>query len=708
MRSIAKLLVFFITVITMSCFFTLHVEAESRDYMVEDNKQVPIPETYLFKTVINNVGNKMEPDYLSRPEDLFINEQGYIFVVDTGNNRVLKLTKDGKFLNCFTGQDKKPLSSPKGIYVDEKGNMYIADTGNQRIVHLDFNGKFVEEFVKPDSELLGSSFTFDVSKIYLSPTGYIYALKGQNIMTIDAYNRFRGYVGKTEVGFSMVDVLLRFFASAEQKKFIKKRVASAYTNIVMDDQGLIYATSRDNVEGEIKKLNTIGKNIYRTYPEKDQNPLKFLKLKFEKKKFFFGERNSYNGESIEPLFQDICVDKMGIVTVIDRQTNRLYQYDQDGNNLTVFGGSGDQKGRFMIPSSIAVDEDGNIYVLDKSAGNIQVFEPTAFIILVQKAVTEYAHGNYEAANHLWNQVLSIHKNYQLAHVGVGNTLYKQEKWKDAMDEYRLADNRLEYSKAFTEYRYMMFRKYFVLVAISVIIGAGLFILMIKIIKKTSEKALDGFIEQKSKKMEIGEGLKMSLGVVFHPVQTYSNIKYGREQLSLVPGVIILILVLLVRIFNIFTVHYPLAVINIRDSNIYLEAVKLMLPIITWVIASFAISAIFDGESKLREIFLSATYSMIPYILVTVPLTILSQVLGRSEANFYSLLVSGTWIWILILFFVNLKILNDYHFGKTLVTYLLTGATMGLTWFVVLLGYVLTGRVYTFIVGILREVRMTWF
>ena len=35
------------------------------------------------------------------------------------------------------------------------------------------------------------------------------------------------------------------------------------------------------------------------------------------------------------------------------------------------------------------------------------------------------------------QVLKIDENYQLAHKGIATTLYKQEKWKESMDEYRL-------------------------------------------------------------------------------------------------------------------------------------------------------------------------------------------------------------------------------------------------------------------------------
>jgi len=709
------LIVLILTVAISVISFAQETFAASRDYTINDGKRVPIPETYVLKKVINNIGSKgEEPVYLKEPEDLFINSQGYIFIADTGNNRIVKITSDGELVDIFKGSPGKLLKAPKGVYADDNGNMYIADTGNLRIVHLSSEGELVEEFIKPDSELLDETFTFDSTKLYLSPTGYIYVLKGQSILAMDAYNQFRGYIGQTQIGFSLIDSLLRIFASDQQKKMISKRTAEAYTNITMDEKGTIYATSLDRSEGEIKKLNSVGKNIYRKYGSNDSEP-KFLeklfgsfnRLNLREKSFTFGETRDDNGNPIKPVFKDIAVGENGIITVIEEQTGKLYQYDQEGNLLTVFGGKGDQKGRFVMPSSIVNDNEGRIYVLDRSTGNIQMFEPTEFIKAVHKAVEEYSKGKYNEAYDIWGQILLIDENYQMGHFGLANALYKQEKWKDAMNEYMMADDRTGYSKAYTEYRYDTFRQYFAIVvlALSAIITA--LVLFIKWIKGLSLHALEEFRNTHSKKVHVATGLKMAFGVIFHPVETFEEIKNGRGKLNLVPGVIILLSVLAARIFYLFVVHYPLADIDLKDSNIWLEAVKLLLPVITWVIASFAITAILDSESKISEIFLATTYCMVPYILVTFPLAVLSRILTRNEASFYGFILNCTWIWILLLFFISLRTLNDYSISRTAAAYAISGGTMVLIWFVSLLGYTLTGKLYQFISGIIYEIRMTW-
>lgn len=41
-----------------------------------------------------------------------------------------------------------------------------------------------------------------------------------------------------------------------------KRRAVSYINFDLDEKGLIYGTAADHADGEIKKLNAVGDNVY--------------------------------------------------------------------------------------------------------------------------------------------------------------------------------------------------------------------------------------------------------------------------------------------------------------------------------------------------------------------------------------------------------------------------------------------------------------
>ena len=84
-------------------------------------------------------------------------------------------------------------------------------------------------------------------------------------MAIDGNGEFRGLYGQTNIGYNLTEALLRIFASEEQQNFITKRLASSYINVTLGNDGMIYATSMERVEGEIKQLNSVGTNVFRKY-----------------------------------------------------------------------------------------------------------------------------------------------------------------------------------------------------------------------------------------------------------------------------------------------------------------------------------------------------------------------------------------------------------------------------------------------------------
>ncbi|HEY6802794.1 MAG TPA: hypothetical protein VI306_04365 [Pyrinomonadaceae bacterium] len=66
------------------------------------------------------------------PFGIAIAPDGSVYISDAGDsNRIRKLTPDGKLVT-FAGGDNS-LNSPSGLALDQGGNLYVADTGNNRI-----------------------------------------------------------------------------------------------------------------------------------------------------------------------------------------------------------------------------------------------------------------------------------------------------------------------------------------------------------------------------------------------------------------------------------------------------------------------------------------------------------------------------------------------------------------------------------------------
>lgn len=87
---------------------------------------------------------------LEDPSAVAVDRHGNLYIADTGNNRIRKVTPAYISTIAGTGRlgyggdggsaSRAPLRRPKGVAVDRAGNVYIADTGNHRIRRIDRDG----------------------------------------------------------------------------------------------------------------------------------------------------------------------------------------------------------------------------------------------------------------------------------------------------------------------------------------------------------------------------------------------------------------------------------------------------------------------------------------------------------------------------------------------------------------------------------------
>jgi hypothetical protein len=85
---------------------------------------------------------------LDHPQNVTVNAQGDVFIADTYNNRVVKVTPQGQVVTVagdgaagYSGDGKlgsfAELNDPTGLALDSQGNLYIADSANNVIRRVD-------------------------------------------------------------------------------------------------------------------------------------------------------------------------------------------------------------------------------------------------------------------------------------------------------------------------------------------------------------------------------------------------------------------------------------------------------------------------------------------------------------------------------------------------------------------------------------------
>jgi uncharacterized protein (TIGR03663 family) len=82
------------------------------------------------------------------PRDIVVDEQGRVYVSDTGNKRIRVYTSDGVFLRDIGsgGSGDGQLNEPAGIALHPDGRIFVGDTWNRRVSVFSQDGLFLNSF----------------------------------------------------------------------------------------------------------------------------------------------------------------------------------------------------------------------------------------------------------------------------------------------------------------------------------------------------------------------------------------------------------------------------------------------------------------------------------------------------------------------------------------------------------------------------------
>jgi len=145
---------------------------------------------------------------LHNPEGVAVDAFGNLFIADTSNSRVRKVSANGIIMtiagngNQFTSGDGGPatseyLSAPVGVTVDALGNLFITDIGNNRVRKVSVSGTITT--VAGSASTSQGGFSGDggpaTSALLSSPTGVAVDASGNVFIADSGNNRIREVSG---------------------------------------------------------------------------------------------------------------------------------------------------------------------------------------------------------------------------------------------------------------------------------------------------------------------------------------------------------------------------------------------------------------------------------------------------------------------------------------------------------------------------------
>lgn len=707
--------IIFIIILICIFSFVLNNEVKSVNYRNYNynfrEEAVSAPQAYVFAREISE--KSLNVENIRNPRDFIISSSDELYIVDTGNNRVLHFDKNEKHLgtiDTFLNEngENDSFNQPTGIDISEDGYLYIADRNNSRIVVLDKEYNFVQSIVSPDTSGGGFSenFSFRPIKVAVNRYGNIFVISDgvyDGIMSYNQDGKFQGFVGAPAVHVDSYDYIwLRYIATDQQRVRMKLNLPIEYSNLRADEKGFIFATvaGGGNSEAEIiRRLNLFGEDIL--FREGFHPPVGDLRFPIDD-----DSRN-------RAIFVDILTREHGTYSALDRTTGRIFTYDNRGNLLYVFGGQGQQKGVFQNPVALEMYSDGRLAVLDSRNGVISVFSPTEYKILIHQAIDAYNTGRFQRSTDLWKKVLDINANLDLAYTGLGRAFFRENQFREAMEMFRLGENRAQYSLAYNYYRREVLNNNFTLIFLMFLFMAVILLLLFKtasgrkILNAFKNKEIVNYPENiktfsREKIIILISRLKYSLYLIFHPADGFWNLRNQKRGSVLSASVMLFMIIF----SNIIRLQYTGFIFNTRDLsqiNVYREILSIIIPIILWSLILWSLTSLMEGKGTLGEIFTASIYSFSPIVLFFIPATILSNFLRLDEGSFYYLLLLVPLIWSGILLFLSVMITHEYTIAKTSFISALVIVGMGIALFLVLLFVDQTAQVFEFVRTIYTEI-----
>lgn len=622
--------------------------------------------------------------------DICIGDDGRIYLLDGGASRVVILNSDYSLYKSISsvnyhGNDLT-FKDAKGIFV-RNGYMYIADSENNRVLKVNSDEVCEQSFTLPDSSLIPSDYIYKPIKVTVDSRGYTYILSEGSYygaLLFSPNNEFLGFYGanvvKTDILGFVKNIWTKITSTNAKRSKTASKLPYQFTDMYCDSADFIYtATGRTGKTqiGQIKRLSPGGLNIL------DSDDVVFGDLKI----------GYTSGKMMTQNIAGLAVDKDGYIYCYDVSYGRIYVYDNQCNLLTVIGGGagvGDQQGTFEYISAIDISAGGDkIYVIDEHKLTVTVFKRTEYGSLVNSAQTLTLSGDYAESESLWTEVMRQDKNSQLAYIGLAKAAIIREDYTSAMKYAELGSDKESYSEAFEYARSEYLNNNFTLIAIVFLAAVGV-IIALAVYAKKRKKVLIGNKE-----------VKLLLNTASHPAETFGYVKTnGLGSVALASIVVLLFYISL--ILKETSSGFIFRSTGRSSFNSFVTLMQTVGAVLLFTGVNWAVSTLMGGKGKLREIYIVTAYSIVPMVVANFIYLLLSKAMTESEGAFLAIFMVLAELYTGFILIVGIITIHDFTFGSFIKSTLLTLIGILIIVFLIIVIFILLQQFVGFLLTVITE------
>ncbi len=199
-----------------------------------------------------------------------------------------------------------------------------------------------------------------------------------------------------------------------------------------------------------------------------------------------------------------------------------------------------------------------------------------------------------------------------------------------------------------------------------------------------------------------ESFRYAFHVITHPFDGFWDLAHeGKGNLAVANTIFVLFLV--VRVLKLMCTSFQFISAPVQHINVFEEAASLALPFLVLCLANWAMTTLFDGKGRFKDIYIAMCYALLPYVLIQSVMILVSNMITFEEGSIYTVMLGVSLVWCAFLVFVGLMEVHDYSPGKTLIFVVVTIVGACVILFLVLVFFSLLSDAIGYFVSLYREI-----
>lgn len=200
-----------------------------------------------------------------------------------------------------------------------------------------------------------------------------------------------------------------------------------------------------------------------------------------------------------------------------------------------------------------------------------------------------------------------------------------------------------------------------------------------------------------------EKVKYGFYVMTHPFDGFWGIRReGRGSIAV--AIAFVVLTILTLTIEKQSTGFLFNKNRLSDLNVLVDIITVAMVYVLWCVANWCTTSLMEGKGRMQDILTAVGYSLLPIIIIRLPMVLMSHAITTNEGSFYYVLGTISYLWAGFLIFTGTMVIHQYSVGKTVTTCIVTIVGMGIIMFIGLLFFNVIQQMMTFATTIYKELR----